>query len=93
VAVYKVEENKAQLLDGREIFLAPETEVIPDEGDADEDQAPSPPCRQERLFRSSLLVTGRSGISYDPGQDRRMSPILPPIFNGEADSPAASGAR
>jgi hypothetical protein len=30
VAGYKVEENKAQFLDGREVFLTPETEVIPD---------------------------------------------------------------
>ena len=42
VEAYKVEENKAQLLDGREVFLAPETEVIPDEEDIDEDEDPWP---------------------------------------------------
>jgi hypothetical protein len=34
VVGYKVAENKAQLLDGgAEVFLAPETEVIPEEED------------------------------------------------------------
>ncbi len=40
VAGYKVEENKAELLDGRQVFLAPETEVIPDEDEDDEDEEP-----------------------------------------------------
>jgi hypothetical protein len=38
--VCKVKEDKGQLVDGREIVLTPETEVIPDEGDGDADQAP-----------------------------------------------------
>jgi hypothetical protein len=31
VAGYKVAENKAQLIDGAEIFLAPETDVVPED--------------------------------------------------------------
>jgi hypothetical protein len=42
VVAYKVEENKAQLLDGRDVFLAPETEVILDEEDGEEHQKPLP---------------------------------------------------